>query len=377
MNAKSININDYVMYSDMDDDGLYKEGTGMLWCCSSKKLKNIYHLVYDPATLIKAQYKAQKNKGDRNYIRDFNRNIIDRLQELWEMLYYQTYKSGEYEIKKIFEPKERNIMIAPFFPDRIVHHCIIDVLGRHWDSIFITNTYACIKNRGIHKCMDDIHKALTNDRKGTEYCLKLDVHKFYDNVNHSVLKSILRKTISDKQMLWLLDTIVDSNNSDVGLPIGNYTSQYFANIYLSYFDHFAKEELRIKYYFRYMDDIVVLSGDKNELHKILDAFALYLATELKLEIKSNWQIFPVDARSIDYVGYKQNHYGILLRKSILQRFYKKWNKLKDLHRIKSIDDFKHLFPSEYGWLLRCSEEHREFILKKCISYETKFNYGSA
>jgi len=178
-------------------------------------------------------------------------------------------------------------------------------------------------------------------------------------------------------MLWLLDTIVDSNNSDVGLPIGNYTSQYFANIYLSYFDHFAKEELRIKYYFRYMDDIVVLSGDKNELHKILDAFALYLATELKLEIKSNWQIFPVDARSIDYVGYKQNHYGILLRKSILQRFYKKWNKLKDLHRIKSIDDFKHLFPSEYGWLLRCSEEHREFILKKCISYETKFNYGSA
>lgn len=151
-----------------------------------------------------------------------------------------------------------------------------------------------------------------------------------------------------------------------GLPIGNFTSQYLANLYLAYFDHWAKEDLRVKYYYRYMDDIVILHNDKAYLHNLLDKLGLYLGAELKLEIKHNWQIFPVDDRGIDYVGFKQNHYGILLRKGILTRFYRKFNRIKKQYNISDENAIKHLFPSEYGWIIRCSEEHSKFIIKNCI-----------
>ena len=294
----------------MEDCGYYIGDTGKLYASQSKKLKNIYHLIYESENLVRAQYNAQKGKGDRTEIRKFNDNIIERLTLLYEQLRHMTYKPGEYKTKTIYEPKERVIMIAPFFPDRIVHHCVINVLGQHWTHIFTSNTYACIKGRGVHKCMEDLHRDMMMDKKGTKYCLKIDVRKYFDNVDHASMKRIIRYTIADDQMLWLLDSIIDSNGKTIGLPIGNYTSQYLANLYLAYFDHWVKEDLAkmvkakygVKiYYYRYMDDIVVLCSNKEALHFILDMMGLYLATELKLEIKPNWQIFPVDDRCIDYV----------------------------------------------------------------------------
>ena len=218
--------------------------------------------------------------------------------------------------------------------------------------------------------------ALVLDRNGTKYCLKIDIRKFYDNVDHAALKRIIRYKIADEQLLRLLDKIIDSNGKEKGLPIGNFTSQYFANLYLAYFDHWVKEELTILvkakfgvefYYFRYMDDMVMLCSDKAALHFILGMIGLYLAAELKVEIKPNWQIFPVNDRGIDYVGFKQNHYGILLRKGILMRFYKKFRKISKKYEIKDKTALKHLFPSEYGWIIRCSEEHSKFILNNCIN----------
>lgn len=356
----------FYQYEDFDDCGIYVGDTGKIFISQSKKIKNVYPLIYDIKNLTLAQYKAQKGKGERTEITEFNNNITEKLDELYWMLRNGTYEPGEYRVKVIYEPKERVIMIAPFFPDRIVHHCIINVLGRHWKSIFIANTYACIKGRGIHKCMEDVHYALVSDKSGTKYCLKIDIRKFYDNIDHAALKRIIRYTIADEQMLELLDKIIDSNGKDVGLPIGNYTSQYLANLYLAYFDHFVKEDLKVKYYYRYMDDIVVLSGSKDELHNILDMMGLYLAAELKVEIKPNWQIFPVDSRGIDFVGFVQNHYGILLRESILKRFYAKFNKISRTHEIDDMSKIKHLFPSEYGWISRCSEVHSKFIFNNCI-----------
>ena len=215
--------------------------------------------------------------------------------------------------------------------------------------------------------MEDVHRALIEDRIGTRYCLKIDIRKFYDNVDHSVLKQIIRYSIADESLLRLLDKIIDSNGKEKGLPIGNFTSQYLANLYLAYFDHWVKEELGVKYYYRYMDDIVVLGESKEWLHYVLDALGLYLGSVLKVEIKPNWQIFPVDDRGIDYVGFKQDHYGILLRKGILLRFYQKLEKTKAKYQISNEDDIKHLFPSEYGWIIRCDKEHSDFIFNKCLS----------
>lgn len=372
------------IYSDYDDCGYYIGDTGKFYDSPGKKVKNIYHLLYSNENLCKAQYNAQKGKGDRTEIRKFNENLLENLDDLYWMLRNETYTPGEYRVKVIKDPKERVIMIAPFYPDRIVHHCIINVMGRYWTNLFIGNTYACIKGRGIHKCMEDVHTALITDRKGTRYCLKIDIRKLYDNVDHSALKKIIRYGIADEQLLRLLDKIIDSNGKEKGLPIGNFTSQYLANLYLAYFDHWVKEELSkivmakygVKfYYFRYMDDMVMLCESKEALHFILDMMGLYLAAELKVEIKPNWQIFPVDARSIDYVGFVQNHYGILLRKGILKRFYIKLKKVQKQYEINDETAIKHLFPSEYGWIIRCSEEHSKFIFNNCINNGKKcFDY---
>ena len=124
-----------------------------------KKIKNIYHLVYSPDNIIKAQANSQKGKGERNEVQTFNSNICENLAYIYDILANNSYKPGKYRIKRIFEPKERVIMIAPFFPDRIIHHCVINVLGEYWNKIFISNTYACIKGRGIHRCMEDINRA--------------------------------------------------------------------------------------------------------------------------------------------------------------------------------------------------------------------------
>lgn len=356
-----------VMYRDFEDVGYYIGNTGKIYISPVKKIKNVYPLIYSTENLVKSQYTSQKGKKNRGEVKAFNDNLNDNLSILYSLLRDETFEPGIYRTKKIYDPKERDIMIAPFFPDRVVHHCIINVLAPHWYHIFIDNTYACIKGRGTHKCMEDVHRALITDRIGTRYCLKIDIRKFYDNVDHSVLKKIIRYSIADESLLRLLDKIIDSNGKEKGLPIGNFTSQYLANLYLAYFDHWVKEELGVKYYYRYMDDIVVLGEDKAWLHYILDSFALYLGAELKVEIKPNWQIFPVDDRGIDYVGFKQNHYGILLRKGILLRFYQKLEKTKEKYQIKDETDIKHLFPSEYGWVVRCDKEHSDFIFNKCLS----------
>lgn len=369
------------IYSDYNDCGLYIGDKGKLFASPGKKLKSVYGLLYTNENLSLSQYTAQKGKARHSDVRRFNAHILERMDELWAMLRYETYQPGEYRIKTIHDPKEREIMIAPFFPDRIIHHCIINVLGQHWTSLFIGNPYSCIKGRGTHKCKADVGKVLKRDRKGTRFCLKTDISKFYDNIDHASLKQIIRMTIADAQLLTLLDKIIDSNGKSKGLPIGNYTSQYFANLYLTPLDHWIKEVLAKwiemlygckLYYFRYMDDMVFLSGRSDALHFVLDMVGLYMAGELKVEIKPNWQIFPVDDRGIDFVGFKQNHYGVLLRKSILTKFYDKSKIIARDNPIKNEIDIKHLFPSEYGWVLGCSEIHRQRIFNNIIVNGNKY-----
>lgn len=131
-----------------------------------------------------------------------------------------TYRTSTYKTFTIYEPKERIIFKLPFYPDRIVHHAIMNILEPIWVSIFINNTYSCIKGRGIHKAVRDIQQDL-KDIDGTKYCLKLDIKKFYPSIDHDVLKSIIRKKIKDEKLLNLLDGIIDSTD---GVPIGNYLS---------------------------------------------------------------------------------------------------------------------------------------------------------
>jgi len=262
---------------------------------------------------------ARKGKGKQYGIVLHDRNKEVNILSLHESLANKTYQTSAYSTFTIMEKKEREISRLPYYPDRIVHHAIMLIMEPIFVACFTTDTYSCIKGKGIKAAADALKESL-KDVPGTTYCLKLDIKKFYPNIDHRILKKQLRRKIKDQDLIWLLDGIIDSAP---GVPIGNYLSQYFANFYLTYFDHWVKEIKGVKYYFRYADDIVVLSGSKEFLHQLLVDFKEYLWNNLKLQVKDNWQVFPVEARGIDFIGYVFYHYFTLIRKSIKQNFARK------------------------------------------------------
>lgn len=307
-----------------------------------KRFNNLFDKIVTLDNLELADKRARKNKHQQS-IKEFDRHKMKNLKKLQKRLLDGTYKTSKYSTFTIHEPKERIIFRLPYYPDRIVHHAIMNILEPIWVSIMIKNTYSCIKHRGIHKALRDIRKDM-QDKQGTKYCLKLDIRKFYPSINHDVLKSIIRKKIKDERLLKLLDEIIDSSE---GVPIGNYLSQFFANLYLAYFDHWIKEILKVKYYYRYADDIVVLSSSKEELHNIFDKIQQYIS-DLKLQIKDNWQIFEVDVRGLSFVGYIIRHEYTKIRKNIKHRMCCKAYKLSKQKDITK-DYYQQQMCSYIGW----------------------------
>jgi len=296
-----------------------------------KRINNLFEKIISLDNLILADKKARKGKSKQLDVKRHIKNEKQNLESLHELLKHKKYETPEYKVFKILDPKEREIFRLPF-RERIVQHAIMNILEPLLTPMFIINTYSCIKGRGILKASLDLRKYLL-DVESTKYCLKLDIKKFYPSVNNEILKLLIRQKIKDKDLLWLLDENIDST---IGLPIGNYTSQIFANFYLTHFDHYLKEVLKIKYYLRYSDDMVILSDSKEELHNILISITNYLKT-LDLTVKNTHQVFPISKRGIDFVGFKHYHTHTLLRKSIKQNYKKSKNKKR-----------------WNGWLIHCN-----------------------
>lgn len=315
-----------------------------------KRLNNLYQQVYSIENLVLADQKARKGKRGQYGVIAHDKNKEANIERLHEMLKEKSYRTSEYTTFKVYEPKERLVYKLPYFPDRITHHAVMNVLEPMFTKTFTADTYSCIKGKGIHAALRSL-KAALQDENGTKYCLKLDIQKFYPSVNHEVLKQLLTRKIKDQNLLWLLNEIIDSAD---GLPIGNYLSQYFANFYLSYFDHWIKEQKNVKYYLRYADDMVILSDNKSYLHELLSDMREYLQGKLQLIIKGNYQVFPVDARSIDFVGYRFYHTHIVLRKSIKQSFARMIANRKNKASIASYN----------GWAKHCDSKH---LLKKILA----------
>ena len=331
-----------------------------------KRVNNLYPLIYDIDNIELADKKARKCKEKRYGVARHDRNPHKENVDLSNRLKNRTYRTSDYSNYKIYEPKERTISRLPYYPDRIVHHAIMNIMEPIWVKIFTADTYSRIKNRGIHALVKKLRRDLDQDPEGTKYCLKMDIRKFYPSLNHDILKAIIRKKVKDKDLLWLLDEIIDSAE---GVSIGNYLSQFFANLYMAYFDHWVKEELKVKYYYRYADDIVLLSDSKEQLRSWLLAIKLYLTNVLKLKLKDNYQIYPVDSRGIDFVGYKLYHTHTLLRKSIKYKMFKLVRKYKE--GTITLEDLKQRMASYFGWLKYCNSKN---LLKK-IYQETGLWYS--
>ena len=317
-----------------------------------KRQNNLYSQIISIENLHLADARARKGKGHQYGVKIHLKNEADNIQRLHKMLHDKTYKTSDYTTFTVFEPKERLVYRLPYFPDRITHHAVMNILEPIFMRLFTNDTYSCIKGKGIHKASKNLKKAL-KDKVNTIYCLKFDITKFYPSVNHEILKQLLHRKFKDKDLLWLLDEIIDSAD---GLPIGNYLSQYLANFYLTGFDHWIKETKQIKYYFRYADDIVILANNKSDLHNLLTEIKSYLNDNLKLQVKENYQVFPVEARGIDFVGYVHYHTHTLLRKSIKKRFAKAVSKAKKRETIAAY----------WGWAKHCNSKN---LIKKIISNE--------
>ena len=330
-----------------------------------KRYGNIYEKIYDIENLRQAHKNARKDKLFYREVMMIDNNVDYCLSKVSDMIKNNTYKvcKEDYTISKINDKgKERELWKLPYYPHRIIQWAIMLQIEDIFKETFTNFTCASIPNRGIHYAQNLVNKYL-NDEANTKYCLKIDINKFYPSINHEILKKMLRKKINDSHLLSLLDMIIDSCPPK-GIPIGSYLSQYLANFYLAYFDHWLKEELKIKYVVRYMDDIVILGRTKEELHSDLKRMKSYISQNLDLKIKDNWQVFPTDIRGIDFVGYRFFRKFTLLRK----RTYKKFKRT-----MKNAEKYYNR-NGKINHQIWCSINSYNGWLKWCDSFRLKQKY---
>ena len=279
-----------------------------------KRVGNLFEKICSLSNLETAVLNASANKRKRRRVRYAVEHKEQAAAEIRRMLLGGTFRPGRCLSREIYDHsshKVRTINCPLFWPDQIVHWAIIQVIRPVLMRGMSPFSCGSIPGRGIHYGQKYLRRWLSRDHKNTKYCLKLDVRKFYQSVGHAQLKAMLRRKIKDKQALALLDAIVDSYPQ--GLPIGYYTSQWLANFYLEDLDHYIKEQLGIRYALRYVDDMVLFGPSKRKLHKAREQIAAYLKP-LGLELKVDWQVFRVDKRPVDMLGYRFYRDHVTLRR---------------------------------------------------------------
>lgn len=316
-----------------------------------KRYGNLYAQICDINNLRLAAQNAASGKRRRSEVTAFFARLEENLEQLHRELTEKRYKTSPYDVFVKFEGKRREIYKLPF-RDRVVHWAIMQVLEPIWTPQFTADTHACIKGRGMHSLLRKLREDLRNDPEGTAYCLKLDIRKFYPSIDHEKMKAVVRRKIKDPEVLWLLDGIIESAP---GVPIGNYISQYFANLYLSELDHLLKEVAGVRYYYRYADDMVLLAGDKPTLHGWLVLINDWLNVERHVDLKGNYQVFPVESRGIDFVGYVTFHTHCLARKKNKQGLCRELAKLRKAGVPEA--EIMLLTASRAGFMLHCDSKH--------------------
>lgn len=295
----------------------------------AKTIRNEYEKALSYESLMKAHKQSRKGKGYRKEIILFNLKQEEYIMWLYENLKKGTYKHGEYEVFYITEPKLRRIEKSKYI-DRIVHRWYVNsFIEPYFVPQFISTSYACLKEKGMHKACLDLQKAMKHCKNiwGEYYILKMDIKKYFENINKDILYKILQRKIKDKKVLWLSREIIYSNAGKTGLPIGNYTSQMYANIYLNELDQYIKHKLKCKYYFRYMDDGTILLKTKEEAKEILAKIRIFLKENLELELNQKTQIFK-NKQGVNFCGYKINEYRLKIRDRGKRKLKKKVKMLR-------------------------------------------------
>ncbi|MBI2041630.1 MAG: group II intron reverse transcriptase domain-containing protein [Candidatus Nealsonbacteria bacterium] len=297
-----------------------------------KIYKNIFNKIISLENLFSAWDKFKSDKQKKRDVQQFEWRLEENIFQLRRDLKYRRYKHGSYASFYLHDPKQRHIHKA-IVRDRILHHAVFSVLNPIFEQTFISNSLSCRIDKGTHKGIDILDKTLRqisgNNFKPC-FALKCDIKKFFGTVDHSILLSIVHKRIKDADTMRLLEEIVESFSSQYstifskkGLPIGNLTSQLFANIYLNEFDQFVKQKLKIKPYIRYTDDFVIVAEDKLYLENLIESIRSFLSDKLALELHPKKVTIRKFHQGIDFLGYIVLPHHRLLRTETKQRIFKK------------------------------------------------------
>ena len=303
----------------------------------AKKIKNcfIQNITYEK--LYKAYLFARRGKRHRKDVIKFGLRYEERLLLMCNKLNSGNYTFGNFNEFYVYEPKLRRILAAPF-KDRIVHTWYVkEFIEKIFVPQFISTSYACIKGRGMHKCALDVKRAMykISKKNSKAYVVKMDVAKFFDSIDRRILFEIIKKKVSDKYFLDFTFKLLESSKKydkkeGIGIPIGNYSSQMFGNIYLNEVDKYAKEVLKCKYYFRYLDDTCIICKNKEEAEYILSKLIIFYAEKLHLLLNKKTDIFPIK-NGVNFCGYKISNKGYMnLRVKGKKKFIKKVKKVKYL-----------------------------------------------
>lgn len=309
--------------------------------------------------LIVAFKNARKRKTKKRYVKRFEKNLKENLEKLREELLNRTYKPCKLKNFILRDPKTRKISKSAF-RDRVVHHALCNMIVPIFNRLFIYDSHANQIGKGTHKAIERFDKFKRKTSKNgnrTCYVLKADIKHYFEEIDHEVLLDIIKKKISDENVLWLIRRIISNTVSGAkkgkGMPLGNLTSQFFANIYLNELDQFVKHKLRAKHYIRYVDDFVILHNDRKKLEKWKSEIDIFLREKLALELHpGKSQIIRLND-GIKFLGFRVFFYFKLLRKSNMNSFERKFNRMKILFD-QDIVNREKAVESLQGWLAYAS-----------------------
>ena len=315
-----------------------------------------YDDIISVENLLLAWKEFLRGKKSRKDVLEFERNLMGNILELHNDLKNKTYKHSEYHAFNISDPKPRNIHKAKV-RDRLLHHAIYRKLYPFFDRTFISDSYSCRINKGTHKAIQRFKKfsdKVSKNNTKTVWVLKGDIRKFFANIDHNILKSILQKYIQNENILWLLSQIIGSFNTKsrhgVGLPLGNLTSQILVNIYMNEFDQLVKHKLKVKYYIRYADDFVVLSDNKKYLENILVKMKEFLENNLNLQMHPDKVFIKTIYSGVDFLGWIHFPDHRILRTSTKRRMYKRIEEME--RKIETIQSYLGLLSHGNTYKLR-------------------------
>ncbi len=349
---------------------------------------NVVHKSYEDIVsldnIIKAWDGFKRGKTGKLDVITFERYLEDNIFSLQQELVVQTYRHGPYYTFHIMDPKHRVISKATV-KDRLVHHVVFQYLYNIFDSAFIYHSYACRSNKGTHLAVQNLSDCLrrvSQNYTGPAYALKCDVRKFFQSVNHQKLLQIIKRKIKDDKLWWLIANIISSfhapvdkivegggclqeMNSGLGLPIGNLTSQIFANIYLNELDHYLAERLGVKHYFRYADDFIIVHSDRDYLVRLLPMINDYLKDNLFLQLHPDKVSLRKLSQGIDFLGYVILPYYIVLRTKTKKRMMKKLFIKQSLLEQGILDDYgyRQSLSSYFGMLKHCDGYKLSNVIK--------------